>query len=162
MNVTRTVTVHRPAHEVYAFWREVENLPRFMYHLECVTRRDATRSHWIARGPAGRKVEWDAEIVDDQPGEQISWRTTGIGDDISHSGTVSFTEVPGDHSTIVRVELVYDPPGGRLGATIARLFGEEPGQQIADDLRRLKEVLEQGEFTPVGGSPIEGNAGRAH
>jgi uncharacterized membrane protein len=145
MDVKRAISVGRSPAEVYAFWRDFENLPLFMYHLVSVENAGGGRSHWVARGPSGRNVEWDAEIVEDRPGELISWRTVGRDDDIDHSGSVSFTSAPGDRGTEVLVRLTYDPPGGKLGVTLAKLFGEEPGQQIADDLRRFKQVLEVGE-----------------
>jgi uncharacterized membrane protein len=145
MNATKSITVARPRSEVYAFWRDFENLPRFMQHLESVENMGGGRSHWVAKGIAGNDREWDAELVEDHPNERISWRTVGADDDVTHGGTVSFLSV-GDSATEVRVELEYDAPGGKLGATIARLFGEEPGQQIEEDLERFKQVLETGDF----------------
>lgn len=142
MLVSKGITVGRPPGEVYAFWREFENLPRFMYHLEGVESTGDGRSHWVAKAPAGRRVEWDAEIVEDIPDAVISWRTVGADDDITHEGRVAFLPVEGGRGTEVHVDLSYDPPGGRFGAAIARLFGEEPGQQIADDLRRFKQAIE--------------------
>ena len=153
MDVTRAITVGHPRDVVYAFWRDFENLPRFMYHLEFVENLGSGRSHWVAKAPAGRSVEWDAEIVEDVPGERISWRTVNQDNDIAHSGSVSFVTAPGARGTEVHVRLRYDPPGGKIGAAIARLFGEEPGQQIADDLRRFKQVLETGEVVRSEASP---------
>ena len=153
MDVERAITVRRSPREVYAFWRDFENLPLFMYHLVSVENSGGGHTHWVAKGPSGRNVEWDAEIVEDRPGELISWRTVGRDDDIEHSGSVSFSSAPGDHGTEVHVRLNYDPPGGKLGVTLARLFGEEPGQQIADDLRRFKYVLEVGEVSRFEASP---------
>jgi uncharacterized membrane protein len=153
MLVTKSITVGRPREEVYAFWHDFENLPRFMYHLEFVENTGGNRSHWVAKAPAGRKAEWDAEIVEDVPNELIAWRSVGDDDDVRNSGSVTFADAPGDRGTEVKVELEYDPPGGKLGATIARLFGEEPGQQIIDDLRRFKQVLELGEVVRSAGAP---------
>ena len=144
MNVTKTITVARPRSEVYAFWREFENLPRFMENVESVENLGGGRSHWCAKGIAGTEREWDAELVEDVPNERISWRTIGDDEHIKHTGTVSFLAV-GDSATEVRVDLDYDAPGGKLGESIARLFGEEPGQQIEEDLERFKRVLETGE-----------------
>jgi uncharacterized membrane protein len=144
MNVRKTITVARPRSEVYAFWRDFENLPRFMRNLESVENLGGGRSHWCAKGVAGTEREWDAELVEDRPNERISWRTIGDDDHIRHTGTVSFLAL-GDTGTEVRVDLDYDPPGGKLGESIARLFGEEPGQQIEEDLERFKRVLETGE-----------------
>lgn len=145
MDVTRAITVGRPREAVYAFWRDFKNLPRFMRYVEYVADLGSGRSHWVAKAPAGRKVEWDAEIVEDVPGEHIAWHTVGQQDDIAHNGSVSFRTAPGGRGTEVHVRLSYDPHGGKIGAMIAKMFGAEPGQQIADDLRRFKQVLEIGD-----------------
>jgi len=137
------VTIHRPAGEVYAFYRDLENLPRFMAHLESVEERGST-SHWCARGPLGAKFEWDAEIFEDRPGERIAWRSLP-GADVPNQGRVDFRPAPGGRGTEVVVELSYEPPVGAVGATLAKLFGREPAQEISADLRRLKQVLETGE-----------------
>jgi uncharacterized membrane protein len=144
MHVTKAITVARPRNEVYTFWRDFENLPRFMHHLESVVNTGAGRSHWVAKSIAGRNVVWDAELVEDRLNERIAWRTIGADDDVRHAGAVSFLPTGGD-ATDVQVDLTYDAPGGKLGATIAKLFGEEPGQQIAEDLVRFKRVLETGD-----------------
>jgi len=136
--------VNRGPEEVYSFWRNFENLPRFMRHLESVEDRGDGRSHWAAKGPAGSTVEWDATIIADVPGEVITWRSLE-GSDVDHAGAVRFESAPGNRGTIVKVNIEYNPLGGVLGATVAKLFGEEPEQQLNDDLRRFKQVLEIGE-----------------
>jgi uncharacterized membrane protein len=141
--VIRTITVGRSPDEVYAFWHGYENLPKFMAHLESVITKNG-RSRWRAKAPLGSSVEWEAETVIDRPGEKIAWRTVGRSD-IAHEGSVEFRPAPSGRGTEVRVELRYQAPGGRAGKLLAKLFGEEPGQQIAGDLRRLKQVLETGE-----------------
>ncbi|MGI5521105.1 SRPBCC family protein [Micromonospora sp. CA-259024] len=146
------VTVNRSPAEAYRFWRDVENLPRFMAHLESVRAEDLRRSHWIARGPAGHRVEWDAEIIDDRPNTSITWRSVP-GTQVPNAGQVRFVPAPGDRGTEVRVELRYAPPAGALGRAVAKLFGEEPAQQVRDDLRRFKQVLETGEVVRSEGSP---------
>ncbi|MFG1869816.1 SRPBCC family protein [Micromonospora arborensis] len=146
------VTVNRSPAEAYRFWRDVENLPRFMAHLESVRADDLRRSHWIARAPAGHRVEWDAEIIDDQPNKAITWRSLP-GTRVPNAGRVRFVPAPGDRGTEVRVELRYAPPAGALGRAVAKLFGEEPEQQVRDDLRRFKQVLETGEVVRSEGSP---------
>ncbi|MEU8154198.1 SRPBCC family protein [Micromonospora sp. NPDC048986] len=146
------VTVNRSPAEAYRFWRDMENLPRFMAHLESVRADDLRRSHWIASGPAGRRVEWDAEIIDDQPNKSITWRSLP-GTRVPNAGRVRFVPAPGDRGTEVRVELRYAPPAGALGRAVAKLFGEEPEQQVRDDLRRFKQVLETGEVVRSEGSP---------
>jgi uncharacterized membrane protein len=147
IRVEHSVTIDRPAGDLYRFWRNFENLPRFMDHLESVTVLDARRSHWVAKGPMGTRVEWDAEIHSEVEGELISWRSLP-GAEVDHAGSVHFTP-QGESATEVRVILRYDPPAGRVGAAVAGLFGEEPSQQVADDLRRLKQVMESGEGAPA-------------
>jgi uncharacterized membrane protein len=150
--VDRALTVNRSPDECYRFWRDFENFPRFMQHLESVVVMSDSRSHWIAKGPAGTHVEWDAEIVADEPGKLLAW-SSDEGSDIDHAGIVRFEEAPGGRGTIVHVELQYSPPGGTAGALIAKLFGEEPEQQIADDLRHFKQLLETGEIPTTVGQP---------
>jgi uncharacterized membrane protein len=139
-----TITVNRKPEEVYRFWRNLENLPRFMSHLESVRVIDEKRSHWVAKGPAGATVEWDAEITEDRPNQTISWRSVE-GSEVENYGTVRFVEAPGGRGTEIRVELEYNPPGGALGAGIAKIFGRAPEQQVKGDLYRLKQVIETGE-----------------
>jgi uncharacterized membrane protein len=139
IKVERTITVNRPREEVYSFWRQLENLPRFMDHLESVTVIDENRSHWVAKAPAGTKVEWDATIHNEIENELIAWRSLP-GADVDNAGSVHFT--PMGNATEVRVVLSYDPPAGKLGASVAKLLGEEPSQQIEEDLRRFKQVME--------------------
>jgi uncharacterized membrane protein len=141
----RSITVRRPVQEVYAFWRDFENLPRFMRHLESVTVTGDRVSRWVAKAPAGRTVEWDAETVEDRENELIAWRSLP-GADVYNAGTVRFQPAPGGRGTEVRVDLEYDPPLGKLGSKVAMLFREEPGQQVQDDLRHFKQVMETGEI----------------
>jgi uncharacterized membrane protein len=144
VRVTRTIIVNRSPEEVYRFWHDFANLPTFMKHLESVHVTGENRSHWKATGPGGKTVEWDAEIVEDEPNTRIAWRSLE-GSDVHNSGSVQFERAPGGRGTLVRVELQYAPPGGIATATLAKLFGEEPSQQVGDDLRALKQVLETGE-----------------
>jgi uncharacterized membrane protein len=145
IRVEQEIAVQRPREELFRFWRDLENLPRFMDHLESVTVLDPRRSHWVAKGPAGTRVEWDAEIHNEIGNELIAWRSLP-GSNVEHAGSVHFS--PTDGGTRVRVVLRYDPPAGGLGAGVARLFGEEPSQQVADDLRRFKQVMEAQEVVP--------------
>jgi uncharacterized membrane protein len=153
LHVSKSVTINRPRHEVYAFWRDLEHLPTFMIHLQAVTTSSDGRSHWVTAAPGGR-VEWDSEIVEDQPGQLISWRSLE-GSDVPNGGSVRFAEAPAGRGTEVHVDLHYDPPGGKTGAAVATLFGEEPAQQLRDDLRRFKQVMETGELVRSDGS-LEG------
>ena len=144
IHVKMTATVARPVAEVYAFWRDLQNLPRFMHHLESVQVLDAKRSRWTAKAPAGTTVEWEAEIVEERPDERIAWRSLP-GATVENAGSVSFKAAPGERGTEVQVELSYRPPLGAVGALIAKLFGEEPQEQVKHDLRMFKAVLETGE-----------------
>jgi uncharacterized membrane protein len=153
VDVEKFVTINRPAEECYLFWRNFQNFPRFMEHLESIQLLDDRRSHWKAKGPAGATVEWDAELTVDQPGKLLAWHSIE-GADIDNGGTVSFERAPGGRGTIVRVQMQYKPPGGQAGALVAKLlFGEEPAQQIDDDLRRFKQLIETGEITTTAGQP---------
>ena len=140
----RSVTIARPAREIYDFWRDATNLPRFMRHVESVTVLDDRRAHWVVRAPGGKTVEWDAEIVDDRPGELISWQSLP-GASVRNAGMIRLTPAPGGRGTEVRLILEYEPPFGKLGSKLAMLWREEPGQQAMDSLRQLKQVLETGE-----------------
>lgn len=146
MDVKKAITVNEPPETLYQFWHDFANLPRFMEHLDSVRVTGEGRSHWTAKAPAGATVAWDAEIVEDRPNELIAWRSLD-GAAVDNAGAVRFAPAPGGRGTEVRVEFQYDPPAGALGATVAKLFGEEPGQQVADDLRHFKQVLETGEVT---------------
>jgi len=144
IRVTKAITVSVTPEEAYRLWRNFENLPRFMAHLESVRVLDQRRSYWKAKAPLGATVEWTAEITDDRPNESIAWQSVEPAD-VRNSGRVRFTPLSGDRGVEVRVELSYDPPGGTIGATVAKLFGEEPSVQVDGDLRRFKQMLEVGE-----------------
>jgi uncharacterized membrane protein len=145
IEVRKAITVNRQPEEVYAFWHDFENLPRFMSHLQSVEITGQGRSHWKAKGPAARTVEWDAIIVEDEPNQRIAWETVA-GSGIDHAGSVRFQPAPGNRGTEVRVELRYAPRAGRLGSTLAKLFGEAPEEQIQADLRAFKSAMETGEI----------------
>ena len=152
IKVEKSVTVNRPPEEVYRFWRDFQNLPRFMNHLESVTDLGNGRSHWVAKAPAGKTVEWDAEVYNEKENELIAWRSLE-GADVDNAGSVRFEPAPEGRGTTVRVTLKYDPPAGKIGSLIAKLWGEEPSQQIEEDLRRFKQVMEAGEIPTTEGQP---------
>jgi uncharacterized membrane protein len=154
IHVEQCFTINRTPWDLYQFWRNFENLPKFMRHLESVTLIDEKRSHWVAKAPAiaGGKVEWDAEIINDEPNALIAWRSLENAN-VDNAGSVRFVPGPGDRGTEVKVVIDYIPPAGRLGKWVAQLFGEEPGQQIRDDLRRFKRVMETGEDPTTEGQP---------
>jgi uncharacterized membrane protein len=137
---------------VYGFWRQFENLSTFMAHLDDVRSTEGGRSHWTATAPFGKTVEWDAETDEDVPDEKIGWHSVGEAD-VPNRGKVFFVPAPDGVSTEVHVVMAYDLPGGELGKAVAKYFGEEPNQQLDDDLRRLKQVLETGEVVRSDGAP---------
>jgi uncharacterized membrane protein len=154
--IVAALAVDRSPEDLYRYWRDFTNLPRFMTHLESVELTGDRRSHWKARGPAGSSVEWDAEITEDRPNEFIAWRSIE-GADVDNEGSVRFAPAPGGRGTFVTVEMQYRPPMGTLGAAVAAWFGEDPTQTVKMDLRRFKQVMETGEAITTQGQP----AGRA-
>lgn len=150
------VTVRRSPEEVYRFWRDLENLPSFMHHLESVTVGADGRTHWAATAPFGEPVQWDAQITEDQPNKRIAWQSLP-GSAIENSGSVEFTPTSNGDGTEVRVRIGYQMPGGALAQAAATFFGESPDQQVNDDLRRFKQILETGQVLRSDGSP-EGTA----
>jgi uncharacterized membrane protein len=147
IKIEREVAVNAPADTLYRLWRDLENLPRFMSHLERVERLDDRRSRWTLKTPAGvPAIQWEAEIINDRPGERIGWQSRGGS--VDHAGSVRFEREADGRSTRVRVELQYDPPGGEAGHTLAALFGQDAGSQIEQDLREFKRAVEAGEMTP--------------
>jgi uncharacterized membrane protein len=151
IHVQHQVTILKPASELYQFWRNLENLPRFMEHLKAVKCQDGCRSHWVAKGPLNTSIEWDAEIINEEPDRLIAWQSTGDAE-VDNSGSVRFIDA-GDRGTEVQVTLDYIPPVGKLGAMVAKLFGEEPDQTVKEDLRRFKALMEAGEVPTTDGQP---------
>ncbi len=143
--IGRTVTINRPRNEVYAFWHNLENLPKFMENIVSITPLDSRRSHWVVTAPGGKTVEWDSLIVEDIPGQLIAWKSAE-GADITHSGHIEFRDAQGNRGTEVTATILYDPPAGALGKIVARLFQEEPKIQSRRDLRRFKQLMETGEI----------------
>ncbi len=152
VNVEEAITVNRPVSELYEFWRGLESLPRFMQHLESVERVTDTISRWRARGPRGAIVEWDAEIINDIPDELIAWRSLE-GSDVVSAGSVNFEDGGADRGTQIRVRLQYSPPGGKVGAAVAKLLGRDAATEIREDLRRFKQLVEAGEVATTHGQP---------
>lgn len=145
IKVRRSVTINKSAEEIYNFWRNFENLPRFMTHLQSVTPKDEKQSHWVANAPAGQKVEWDAVIINEEENKLIAWQSLP-GSAVMHAGSVEFKPTLNGSGTEVKVELNYEPPLGAVGVVVARILGEEPDLQIQEDLRHLKQLLETGEI----------------
>jgi uncharacterized membrane protein len=150
--VHASVTVNRSVEDAYRFWHDFQNLPRFMYHLQSVRTTGDGRSRWTAKAPAGREVEWDVEVIEDRPNELIKWRSMP-GATVPNSGSVRFVRTAGGHGTEVRVNLEHSVPGGIFGRAVAKIFGEHPQQQVSDDLRRFKQMIETGEIARSDGSP---------
>lgn len=150
--VSQRVNIALPRETLYRYWRNLSNLPHFMQHLVAVRVVDDRRSHWMAQAPAGRIVEWDSEIVEDEPGRLLRWRSLP-GSEVTNFGMVRFEDAPAGQATDVHVEFQYVPPGGALGAAIARITGDEPQLELADDLTRLKQLAEGGEVRALGAQP---------
>jgi uncharacterized membrane protein len=144
--VGRSVTINRPRGELYGFWRDFNNLPLFMHNVNSVTIKDRTYSHWIIAAPAGKTVEWDSKITQDEPGRLIAWQSME-GASVRNSGQVEFLDSPDGRGTVVRVTLTYDPPAGAVGKLVAKLFQKEPKVQARQDLRRFKQLMETGEVS---------------
>jgi uncharacterized membrane protein len=147
-----SITISKSAGELFEFWRNFENLPRFMKNLESVQIHDELRSHWIARGPAGKRIQWEAEIINEVPGELIAWRTLSDAD-VQNAGSVRFVPSRSGRGTEIKVVMDYLPPAGRLGKAIAVILGKDPRQQVKNDLRRLKQLMETGEIATTEGQP---------
>jgi len=152
IKVIKSVTIDRSPEDLYTFWRNFENLARFMTHVESVRVQDEKRSHWVVKAPLGQKVEWDAEIINDVPNERIGWRSLENAD-VDHAGSVEFEPAGNGRGTRLKVTLKYSPPGDKIGAAVAKLLGESPETQIEEDLRRLKQLMETGEIARTNGQP---------
>lgn len=150
--IVRAVTIRRPAGELYAFWRDIENLERVIKDPVSITAISANESHWKVTAPIGT-VEWDSLIINDEPGKLIAWRSRE-GGEVPNAGTVRFEPAPGDEGTEVTVALEYDPPGGVLGKFAAKLTGEDAGLQVSITLKRFKALMETGEIPTTDGQPV--------
>ena len=144
IHVEQVMTINRSPEQLYAFWRNFTNLPQIMSNVKSVSCEDGVRSHWVVQGPLGHEVEWDAEIINDEPNKTIAWRTLG-GACIDHAGSVRFVPGPGDRGTEVKVVLQYLAPMGQIGATLAKLFGKDPESEVGEDLGRFKQIMESSE-----------------
>jgi uncharacterized membrane protein len=152
--ISQSLLINKSPDELYGYWHNFENLPNVMRHLKSVRILKDGRSHWVAKAPliAGGEVEWDAEVTADEPNSRIAWRALP-GGDIEHRGSIKFVKAAGDRGTNVKVVLEYYPPAGQVGRWVAKLFGEEPEQQIHDDLRNFKRMMETGEIPTIVGQP---------
>ncbi|HLK67490.1 MAG TPA: SRPBCC family protein [Bryobacteraceae bacterium] len=146
IRIDRAITIAHPRDEVYRFWHDFSNLPRFMKNLESVTDLGGGRSHWVVKGPGGRTFEWDAVIHNEIDEELIAWRSLP-GSEVDSAGSVWFKDAPHGRGTEVKVELQYNPPAGSVGVLFASLLGKQPARQVEEDLARLKEVFENGTLT---------------
>jgi uncharacterized membrane protein len=140
IKVEKVVTINRSPEELHRFWRNLENLPRFMHHIQAI-KSQGNRSHWVVDAPMGLHVEWDAEIINDRNNEMIAWRSVP-GSQVDNAGSVHFQPAPAGGGTEVKVTLKYDPPAGQVGAAFAKLLGDDPEKQIQEALRELKQMME--------------------
>ncbi len=152
VKIEQAVTINREPEELFRFWRDFRNLPHFMDHLESVTALADGRTHWKVKALLGASIEWDALIINEVENELIAWGSDA-GAEVPNAGSVRFRPAPGNRGTEVKVSLDYQPPGGRFAAYLAQLFGEEPGQQLREDLRRFKQLMEAGEIPTTRGQP---------
>jgi uncharacterized membrane protein len=159
VKVEKSITIGLLPPEVYKFWRRFENLPRFLCHLESISETGPKQSRWTVRTPRGKRIHWDVEIIEDRENELISWRSLP-GSDVNHAGSVWFTPAPGARGTVVKVSLKYAPPAGKVGVTLAKLWGRDASGEIEEDLFRSKSLLETGEFPTTEGQPRGGKGGR--
>lgn len=160
VHIETSMTINKAPDELFAFWRDFNNLPFFMRNLESVVELDHKRSHWVAKGIGPARVEWDAEIYNEIANELIAWRSLEEAD-VVNAGSVRFQKGPTGRGTYVRVIVNYNPPAGKLGASFAELLGAEPTQLIKEDLRRLKQMMEAGEIATIEGQTSDRNtAGR--
>lgn len=150
--IEQSITVNRPVKELFAFWRDVENLPQIMRHLKSVAAIDSKRSHWVAEGPMGVTVEWEAEIFNEREPEMIAWRSLPDRQ-VETAGSVRFKELGNGRGTSVTVSMKYNPPGGKIATAIAWLLGSDAEQEIDEDLRRFKSKMETGEMPTTNGQP---------
>ena len=150
--IKHSVTIERSADDLYQFWRNIENAPRFMLDVDSVQRTDDRTSHWVTKGPLGSTLEWDSQLIHDAPGQLIGWETLP-GSDIVQTGSVRFTPATGGRGTVVTLEIHYEPPAGVVGLTVARLLGKNPDHNAREDLRRFKQLMEAGELATVDGQP---------
>jgi len=145
--VEHTITISRPPAEVFAFWRHLENLPRFLNHLASVVERDPKHSRWTARGPGGREVCWDAEIIEERKNEMLSWRSLR-GSEVDNAGSVWFNPTADGRGTVLKVSLKYAPPAGKIDLTFSKLWHGDADSEIREDLARLKDMLERQDVPP--------------
>jgi len=157
LKVEKAITINRPSPDLYAFWRDLANLPKFFDHLDSVEVLDQSHSRWTVEAPLGQVITWDAEIVTDTPNELIAWRSLP-GSALSNAGSVRFHDAPAGHGSEVRVNLEWLPPAGDLGAALARMFGDDPESAIREDLRRLKRLIETGEIPTNAMYPGQGES----
>ncbi len=150
--IEKVFTIERSASDLYAYWRDLRNLPAIMSHLERVEVLDDGRSRWTAKGPGITSATWEAEIVDDTPDRRIAWRS--VSGTVPNAGSVSFTPAPGERGTELRVEMEWAPPGGALGKSLAHFFGDDPGLIVETDLRRFKATMEAG-YVALNGTDVK-------
>ena len=142
--LAESVTINRPAAELYEFWRHPENLVQVMENIVSIETLGPDRSRWTVKAPGGNEVSWESIITKDVPGREIFWQSAE-GADVANSGRIEFREA-GERGAVVRAVIAYDPPGGTIGQLIAKLFQREPRIQTRRDLHRFKQLMEAGEI----------------
>ncbi|PWU14902.1 MAG: cyclase [Verrucomicrobia bacterium] len=155
LQIEKAVTINRSPMDLYSFWRQFEKLPMFMTHLRTVTEREDGTSHWVMETDKGKTLEWHARLIEDRPGEMLSWQSLENAD-VDNAGSVWFMPAAGGRGTMVRLKVRYNPPGGKLGAAWAKITGQSAEKQIADELHRFKALMETGEIPTSEGQPKGG------
>lgn len=143
VKVEKSIMIEKPAEELFQYWKKLENLPNIMRHLKSVEKKTGNKSHWVAKAPAGLSVEWDAEIINERENELIAWKSIE-GSQVDNAGSVRFYPGEGGQATEVKVNLKYDPPGGKAGVLVAKLFGRDAATEIEEDLAQFKQMMESG------------------
>jgi uncharacterized membrane protein len=145
-----TIIVNAPRERVYSFWRDFQNLPRFMNHLKSVKVTDGRHSRWIAYGPFNKEIEWDAEITNEQQNDRIEWRSIE-GSDVDMQGSVEFSDATGKRGTLIDVQIAYRGAGSGVAHGVIALMGKDPSFLMRQDMRRFKALLESGEIPTTEG-----------
>ncbi len=154
--IKQVAVIEKPAQELYNYWRNEENAPKFMTGVESVMKTGPNKSHWVSGGPFGKTFEWDSEVFQDDPGRMFAWKTLP-GADVPHAGMIRFEPNTGGRGTIVTVEINYEPPAGMLGVAVAKLIGQDPDAMTKENLRQFKQLMETGEIPTIKGQ----SSGRA-
>lgn len=153
VHATGVTTIMRPASDLYQVWKQFDQLPRFIDNLERVEMIDDTTSRWTVRGPGDKEITWTAQIIHDEPGKVIAWKSDA-GADVPNAGSIRFRELENGRGTEVRVHLEHLPPGGALGQVAAKMAGKDAQTHVKGALHRFRQMMEAGELASTAGQPV--------